>query len=285
MMTIKKALANAYQKLKTKSPTPLLDAQVLLSFLLNTSSTHLYTYSEDELSEMNIKTYDELIDKRAMGIPVSYLTKIKEFWSLPLCVNEYTLIPRPESEMLVELVLNYKGVQKELCLLDLGTGSGALALAIASEKPNWDIVASDISSKALQIAQQNVDNLNINNVRLVHSDWFSDMKSELFDVIVANPPYLAVHDRHLIETDIRHEPLCALTSGENGLDALIEIIAHGKDYLTEEGFLLVEHGYNQESSIYFLFTQHGYNHIQHFKDLNGHSRVTIGWKNSSKTPS
>ncbi|KTD23198.1 peptide chain release factor N(5)-glutamine methyltransferase [Legionella londiniensis] len=276
MIDVKNALQFAIRLLSGTGSSPQLDAEVLLSHVLNMTRAFLYTHPEHALNETQWKQFQCCLKQRQEGMPVSYITGNREFWSLPLKVSPDTLIPRPETELLVELTLKLAGNIPHASLLDLGTGSGAIALALASEKPAWNLLASDASKKALEIACQNAKNLNISNVTFIQSDWFSTIPQQLFDVILSNPPYIADHDPHLLNEEIRFEPRDALAGGADGLEALRHIIASSASFLKVHGWLLLEHGYNQSESVASLLEQHGFQFIQSFQDCQGHYRVTGG---------
>lgn len=278
MTSIKTALAHGYTTLKDSSESPRADAEILLLFVMKTTRAFLYSHPEASLTHQQFAQYQALIAQRHHGHPVAHLTQRKEFWSLPLYVTPDTLIPRPETELLVELTLSFLADQPQANILDLGTGSGAVALALASERPTWNITAIDKSPAALQVAQQNAMDLNLSPVLFKQSDWFKSLHLQSYDAIVANPPYIAENDLHLEQGDVRFEPRSALTSGVDGLNDIIEIIKTSAAHLNPEGFLLIEHGYNQKQVITDLFTQYGYIKVQNFKDYQGNDRVTGGFK-------
>ncbi len=278
MTSIKTALADGYNALKHTSESPRTDAEILLLFVIKATRTFLYSHPETLLTEQQLTAYQALIAQRQQGHPVAHLTQTKEFWSLPLFVTPDTLIPRPATELLVELTLSFFAEHPDAHILDLGTGSGAIALALASERPDWNITAIDKSEAALQVAQQNALHLNLPQVLFKQSDWFKSLPPQSFDAIIANPPYIAKNDVHLQQGDVRFEPLSALTSGVDGLDAIIEIIQASAAYLNPEGFLLIEHGFNQKQAVTELFLRHQYVHVQNFKDYEGNDRVTGGFK-------
>lgn len=277
MTEVKDALAWAVKELESNNPDCRIDTEVLLAHVLMKSRTYLYTYPEASLSQAQENTFRQLIRQRAKGCPIAYLTGFREFWSLPLKVSEDTLIPRPETELLVEITLRLLADKKNACILDLGTGSGAVALAIAKEKPNWSVLACDYSESALKIAEENAARLGISNVRFYHSNWFAAISDPLsFDAIVSNPPYIASDDPHLQQGDIRFEPSSALVSGDKGLDALKLIIQQSVARLEPKGLLLVEHGYDQQFAVQSMFTDHGYDQIQCWQDWQGNDRVSGG---------
>jgi release factor glutamine methyltransferase len=278
MIDIRSALAWALTVLNKEHDDARLDAEIILSTILSKNRTYLYTYPEHLLTEEHVAQYKKLLLQRAEGIPIAYLIGQREFWSLSLAVNQHTLIPRHETERLVELTLELLPSEPQLNILDLGTGSGAIALALASERPHWHLTACDKSIEALDIARANAKRLNITNVTFYCSDWFSALPSTHYHAIVSNPPYIAMNDSHLIQGDVRFEPISALVSGQDGLTDLQYIIAHSYDYLLPNGLIVLEHGYDQKSSIQAILNRLGYCNVQCWQDIAGHDRVSSGWK-------
>lgn len=278
MTDIKSTLKKAKDFLRPTSPTAHLDAEMILTHVTGHSRSFFYTHPEKHLTLSQIQQAQNLLKARQKGTPMAYLTGHREFWSLPLKVNSTTLIPRAETERLVELALKLLASQPHAAILELGTGSGAIALALASEKANWDILASDISQAALQIAQNNLEHLAFNNVRLCRSDWFQHIPKQPFDAILSNPPYIAEQDPHLGQGDLRFEPQQALVSGPDGLDAIHHIIQTSLEYLKPGGLLLLEHGFQQKKAVLSALNQSGYEHAQCWQDWHGHDRVSGGWK-------
>lgn len=270
-MTIQEALQRAMASLPGDSPK--LDAEVLLGFVLGQSRTYLYTWPERELSATQQSLLEELVARRASGTPVAYLVGEREFWSLPLQVNEHTLIPRPETELLVEQAL--ARLPRSGRALDLGTGTGAIALALVSERPDAEIWAVDASLEALKVARANVERLGL-PVQLVHSDWFAQVSGQRFHLIVSNPPYIAEADPHLGQGDVRFEPLTALASGRDGLTDIRQIVARAPAHLHPGGWLLFEHGYDQGAPVRELLTQAGFSGVETVQDYGGNDRVTLG---------
>lgn len=273
-MTIQEALQHAAACLSGDSAK--LDAEVLLGFVLQQSRTYLYTWPERELTESQQGLLKDLVTRRAQGVPVAYLVGEREFWSLPLQVNEHTLIPRPETELLVEQALTRLPSQGRV--LDLGTGTGAIALAIASERPDAEVWAVDASMDALAVARANTERLGL-KVQMLHSDWFSRLDGQRFHLVVSNPPYIAEGDPHLARGDVRFEPITALASGSDGLTDIRTIIAQAPDHLYPGGWLLFEHGYDQGPSVRELLKTAGFDAVETFRDYGGNDRVTLGqWR-------
>jgi release factor glutamine methyltransferase len=275
--SIKNTLLHATKILEHTSTSARIDAEILLEYVINKSRTWLYTFSDYNLTLSEQQKYQALITKRLNGAPIAYLVGEREFWSLPFQVNSDTLIPRAETELLVEKTLQLLPQNTNLNILELGTGSGAIAIALAHERPNWQIFACDINPKTLNMARQNARNLKINNIIFFNSDWFSALNTTLkFNAIISNPPYLAKNDPHQHIGDLRFEPLQALVSGEDGLDALNHIIQHAQQYLTNNGILFLEHGYTQEDAVKQILLANKYQQIQCWKDLQGNPRVSCG---------
>jgi release factor glutamine methyltransferase len=280
----------------SSSDTARLDAELLLLKAVNESTgkahnrTWLRTWPEASLTAEQLTQFKHYIEKRLNGEPVAYIIGKKDFWTLSLTVTPATLIPRPETELLVETALekikaaeSSKAAQR---ILDLGTGSGAIALALAAECPNCQILATDISQEALAVAQNNAQQHQLNNVSFIHSSWFEQLPEQIpqqftegftekrFDLIVSNPPYIAIDDKELEDNVQKHEPLSALHSGTTGLDDITLIIANARQYLAAHGWLILEHGYTQAEAIQQLLRRNGYRAIKTFSDLNGLARVT-----------
>ena len=277
-MNIQQALQYAVQNISNTSSSAHLDAQILLSHILNCNSAHLAAWPEKELNLQQLKSFQKLIKQRQQGSPVAHLTGNREFWSLNFKVNNSTLIPRPETETLIEFILDKFGEKNGLTVLDMGTGTGAIAITLANEKPDWIITATDISAAAIALAKENSTMLNTENIALLQSDWFTNIPQQTFDIIVSNPPYISTDDPHLTEGDVRFEPESALISGKTGMDDIEYLCSQAKNYLAKDGWLIIEHGYNQKTAAAECFTRNNYKNISQQNDLAGHCRMTAGNK-------
>ena len=256
------------------SESPRLDAELLLGLVLGLSRAGLIARSAEPVPAMSERAFTGLIDRRLRGAPVAYLTGTREFWSLPLTVTPAVLVPRPETELLVELALERIPDGRAHSVLDLGTGSGAIALAIASERPGSRVTGVDISPAALQVAMQNSRDLGLTHIDWRLGSWFEAVAGETFDVIVANPPYVAAADPAL--RTLTAEPLIALSAGPAGLDALNDISRAAASYLKDEGWLLLEHGSAQAPEVAQLLRSHGFTGVRSQNDFSGKPRVTLG---------
>ncbi|WDD97719.1 peptide chain release factor N(5)-glutamine methyltransferase [Thalassomonas actiniarum] len=251
-----------------------LDAQVLLCHVLGKELSYLHTWPEKIIADEVFVHFIRLLERRQNGEPVAYITGIKEFWSLPLKVSPATLIPRPDTEVLVEQVLACHQQNKLNCL-DLGTGTGAIALALASEQPGWQLDAVDFNIDAVALARENARQLKLERVKIYQSDWFKQVaKDKKFEVIVSNPPYIDGGDKHLSEGDVRFEPETALVAAENGLADIITIATGAKDYLADGGSLYFEHGFEQGLAVRKILTGLGYTDAKTTKDFAGNDRIT-----------
>lgn len=275
MTNLKDALTLGTKTLESSSISARLDAEILLCKVMNINRTYLYTYPEKIISNIDFLTYKTLIKSRVNGEPIAYLTGEREFWSLPISVSKHTLIPRPETECLVEKTLEVITTD-DARILDLGTGSGAIAIALAHTRPNWQIIACDKSEEALLIAKNNANKLGISNITFLHSDWFTNINTAPFHAIVSNPPYIRELDEHLNEGDVRFEPRSALVSGVDGLNSLRHIIQNGCKHLLQDGWLILEHGYNQKEEVKRILNSYGYHNIQCRQDNQGNDRVSSG---------
>jgi release factor glutamine methyltransferase len=252
------------------------DAELLLLHILQRPSSWLYTHADDVL-EMDVQTtYAALVDRRAAGEPLAYITGRRGFWSLDLEVTPATLIPRPETELLVEQVLQRLPVDAACDVADLGTGSGAIALAIACERPGARVVATDASADALVVAQRNAQRHGIANVAFMQGDWLAPLAGRRFEVIVSNPPYIEAADPHLGQGDLRFEPAGALAAGADGLDDIRRIVRDARKHLQPGGWLLFEHGWNQGDAARQLLREAGYAEVFTARDLELRDRVSGG---------
>ena len=261
--------------LERSSDSAKLDAEVLLCFLLNKERSYLLTWPEKLLTDEQLLCFIGLLDRRIQGEPIAYITGIKEFWSLPLAVSVATLIPRPDTETLVEVVLAQYDGEKNIRCLDLGTGTGAIALALASENSTWQIDAVDFNADAVRLAQRNAQNLNLEKVNVFLSDWFAQVEPhKKYNVIVSNPPYIDSEDENLNQGDVRFEPKSALVANEQGLADIKHIAELARTFLSTQGKLFFEHGFEQGQAVRYILAALGYEYMQTEKDLNGHDRVT-----------
>ncbi len=251
------------------------EAALLLAHVLDRSRTWLFAWPEFEPDPKQRAHFLQLVDARTRGEPIAYLTGHREFWSLDLAVTADVLIPRHETELLVERALERMAKDRECRVADLGTGSGAIALALSRERPRAHIVATDASAAALAVARANAVQLGITNVTFLHGDWCAALGAARFDLIVSNPPYIAADDQHLREGDLRHEPASALASGLDGLDAIRQISAQARAHLVVHGWLLLEHGWNQASQVRDLLENAGFDVAHSVRDAAGHERVTF----------
>lgn len=269
--SIKAVLADAVAQLSSEDAA--FEAQLLLQQVLNVNRSWLIAHESDVLDAELNGFLQALILRRLKGEPMAYILGVQEFYGLSLKVTPDTLIPRPDTETLVEATLNKISENAPNDILDLGTGSGAIALAIAAHRPNASITAVDFSEAALEVAKQNAQNLNITNVEFLQSDWFSALDYQRFDVIVSNPPYIEVDDIHL--SALTFEPQTALVAGADGLDDIRKIINDALVYLKPQGWLMFEHGYNQASLVQDLLADVGFVNIETIQDLGGNDRVTL----------
>jgi len=278
MATIEQTLRTAKQQLINAGLTdsPQIDAELLLADVLKKGRTYLFTWSDQNLEAEQIENFEEKLTERLAGKPIAHIIGYREFWGLPLKVTADTLIPRPDTETLIEAVLNLN-LNTEATILDMGTGTGAIPLALKSELPRAHITTLDMSLPALAVAKENAKNLNL-DITFIHSDWFSALEDKTFDCIVSNPPYIETQDPHLQQGDVRFEPMTALASGEDGLDDIRLIIKQSLKHLNNGGWLLLEHGYNQAEAIDALFKQNAYQNIKLIYDLGGNPRVTLAQK-------
>lgn len=265
------------------SDTAKLDTELLLAHVLGKPRSYLYTWPGKELSAEQLATFAALFARRQAGEPVAHLLGQQGFWTLDLHVSADTLIPRPDTELLVETALTLGAAGSDLKVLDLGTGTGAIALALASERPRWQVTGVDRISAAVQLAQHNALACHLNGVRFLHSDWFAALANERFHLIVSNPPYIALSDPHLSQGDVQFEPLSALVSGADGLDDIRHILVDSGAHLHEQGWLLLEHGWQQAAMVRELMQHAGFRQVRSVRDLAGHERVTLGqWQHDQE---
>jgi release factor glutamine methyltransferase len=253
-----------------------LEAQILIARALNVNRAWLIAHDRDVLTVAQQDAIESLIARRANGEPVAYLLAVREFYGLSFKVTPDVLIPRPDTELLVETALQHLPENRPNRILDLGTGSGAIAIALALQRTLSTVLAVDASPEALSIAQENARRLGAANVECVTGNWYATLNVKNFDIIVSNPPYIAASDPHLTSGDLRFEPRQALASGADGLDDLRQIIAGAPAHLAEGGWLLLEHGCDQAAAVSALLQQHGFVAIRTLQDLAGLDRVSVG---------
>jgi release factor glutamine methyltransferase len=275
-MTLRQLLQQGITALQAISPSPDVDAQYLLLHVLNKPRSYLYSHSDDDVAPDVQVNFQELLTRRIAGEPVAYITGSRGFWNLELNCAPSTLIPRSDTESLVEWILEHHP-QTDLQVLDLGTGTGAIALALAGENPSWRVTGVDLRDEAVALAQENAQLNNIQNIQFLPSNWFSALSHKRFHIIVSNPPYIDPLDQHLEQGDVRFEPRSALVAEKNGYADLWHIAAHAPAYLHANGLLIMEHGFEQGAKTAAYLREQGYQNVQTGKDLTGNDRFTLGY--------
>ena len=272
-MRLDSAIVDAVERLSRVSESPRLDAEILLCRTIDMPRSYLFAHPEDELDELAQQRFADVLERRAAGEPMAYITGMKEFWSHELFVSPATLVPRPETELLVDLALREIPREADWEILDLGTGSGGIAIAIAGERPMCQVTAIDVSDDALAVARENVRALSFGNVSLELGSWTAPVQGRMFNIIVSNPPYVRSDDEALLK--LQHEPQSALAAGEDGLDAIRVLAADCPAILEADGVLLIEHGADQAAEVSGLLESHGWANICCHNDLAGLPRVTV----------
>lgn len=276
MNDIQGTLAAATIDLRASSDTAALDAEVLLCHVLDKPRSHLRAWPEKQLDLQQQAQFQQLLEQRQQGQPIAYITGTREFWSRAFKVSPAVLIPRPDTELLIELSLNLLSNMRNPRLIDLGTGSGIIAVTLAAERADLEVVATDLSQQALNIAKQNALAHQCKNIQFIQSNWFDQIPAFKFDLVISNPPYIEYNDPHLGQGDLRFEPQSALIAAEQGLKDIKHICQHARDFLTADGMLLIEHGCNQQPAVQAIFNSFGYQNIKTHTDLSANPRVTTG---------
>jgi len=280
MTDIQQSLTKACRHLADISDSAELDAEVLLCHVLDKPRSHLRAWPEKKLPAEQLDQFFQLIKQRQQGTPIAYLTGNREFWSRDFIVTPAVLIPRPDTELLIELSLDLLSRLSKPRVIDLGTGSGIIAITLAAERADLDVIATDLSLEALAIARKNARNHQIQNIQFIHSSWFNDVSPAKFDLIISNPPYIAENDPHLSQGDVRFEPSSALIAKNQGLKDIQNIADTGRQYLKKGGTLLIEHGYDQQTEVQSIFKAFDYIEIKTHHDLSGNPRVTTAQWNA-----
>jgi release factor glutamine methyltransferase len=275
MLTIREAIVEASRELKPFSESPRLDAELLMAYCLKKNRTYLYSHDEELLQESQLRFWTQLIEKRKACWPIAYLTGEKEFWSLSLKVSIDVLIPRPATETLIEYLLENYDADTTLSVVDLGTGTGAIAIALAKERPLWNITAVDIHPGTLAMAQYNARRLHCDHIQFRCSNWFQKLSHLNFDLIISNPPYIAPLDPHLNQGDIQYEPKRALVSDKAGFKDLAELIHQSLLHLRPKGRIILEHGYEQQAEVQKMMQAQGFE-VEIYSDHEGLPRFCVG---------
>ncbi|MCJ7558336.1 MAG: peptide chain release factor N(5)-glutamine methyltransferase [Gammaproteobacteria bacterium] len=282
MPTISDLLAEAAADLAPHCDSARLDSELMLAFVLDKPRSYLYAHADEKPDAERFDIFVGLVQRRCQGEPLAYITGRREFWSMDLVVNRHTLIPRPETEVLVEQALA-RLEPGPRAVLDLGTGSGAIALALAGERPEDRLVATDISAEALAVARFNASRLDVDNIEFLSGNWFEPVVGRRFDLIASNPPYVADGDPHLELNGLPYEPISALVGGEDGLDCIRSLAREAPAHLNPGGYLLIEHGYNQAEQVASILAEQGFTDIRQHSDMAGIPRVSSGKLASSNT--
>lgn len=280
--TIQSALEFARSRLDAVSMSARLDAEILLAQAIGKNRAFLRAWPDRPLSPAQAKNFRNLVAERENGMPIAYLCGVKEFWSRDFKVSRAVLIPRPETELLVEMALDVLAPGQRFCVLDLGTGSGIIAVSLALERPGIEVLATDFSKDALAIARENAERHEAASIRFLYSDWFEALSPTKYDLIVSNPPYVACDDPHLQQGDLPFEPALALAAGKSGFECLERIAVHAREWLKPGAHLLLEHGFQQAKELGRILEHFGYSEITTRRDLQGHARATQAvWRGSS----
>ncbi len=278
--SMKQALEYGQKVLGEYVASPHNEALTLLQFSTGRTKENIIAHSEQALKDYTYRKYEQCLLRRKQGEPIAYIIEEKEFWSLALNLIPGVLIPRPETELVVEATLNLLPIDSKAQVMDLGTGSGCIALAIGKERPSVNILACDISTTCIETAKLNAVKLGVNNVSFAPSDWFKSIEKKEFDLIVSNPPYIAIDDTNLQDSVRKFEPKAALFSNHSGLENLFHIIMHARQFLRKQGNLILEHGWQQGTSVREQLTKNGYYNVRTLNDLQNHERVTVGTYNN-----
>jgi len=274
-LTIKEALTQAANTL-VDSDSSLLDGEVLLAHVLNKARSYFRAWPDKLLPAKDLLTFQQLIEQRRTGQPIAYLIGEREFWSRSFFVSPDVLIPRPDTELLIDITQLKFSADQTFSILDLGTGSGAIAITLALEFKNAVVTAIDASNKALAIAKKNAQQHGARNINFILSDWFQQVPNSRFDLIISNPPYISQNDPHLLEGDVRFEPSSALIAQHEGLQDFEHIISKAQPFLNPKGIILFEHGFQQGAAVKNLLKSSGFTLTQHFRDIQDHVRATLG---------